>query len=302
MSTILQKFPLLQLSNLVRKNPLLLNMALRCIPNRIKRIRIPGIGPFDIHLKKNRSFWLRDPLMLEAFPMNFLKHLINPGDVVFDIGSNIGLYMRFELECFNAGKVVAFEPMADNFKLLKRNIQLSSNPESVMSLPFAIADFDGKADFQVDDVQTATASLDIVTNGQASLGRRQLGLEPLIQKVQCHKLDTLISQDKIPAPDVIKIDVEGAELLVLKGAVDSIKKYKPDFMIELHGKEVARDVCLFLIDLGYHIGGCCNYQYKHVDLDTINNTQDVYSIHFIMAVSDKSKLPDSINLLDTKAL
>ena len=287
---------------MVRGNPLLLNTALRCIPDMIKRIRIPGIGPFDINLKKNRAFWLRDPLMLEVFPITFFKELINPGDTVYDIGSNVGLYMRFGLDCFNAGKVIAFEPMIENYKILKRNIQLSTNPQNIIAMPYAIADFDGEADFQIDDVQTATAALDIITNGEASLGRKQLGLKPLVQKVQCYKLDTLISEGKIPIPDVIKIDVEGAEMLVLQGAAELIKQHKPRMMIEMHGPEKARSVCNHLFNLGYHIGGCCNTQYQHVDSETVENVIDYYSIQYIMAFADRADLPDTVELFSNKQL
>ena len=57
--------------------------------------RTPAIGLFRIRARRNRSFWLRDPLAQERFPLAALRALVRPGDVVYDVGANIGLYTRF---------------------------------------------------------------------------------------------------------------------------------------------------------------------------------------------------------------
>ena len=295
---LFQKFPFRQLNNMVRSNPHLLKTAIKCIPDKSKVIHIPNIGPFEINCRKNRSFWLRDPMEMEKFPLSFLQCLITPGSIFYDIGANIGLYARCAVECFQAGRVVAFEPMDDNRILLHNNVQYSSSPEKITVLPYAIADFEGESTFQIDDNQSATAVLDVVTNGQAALGRRQLGLEPLVQQVQCRTLDSIIEEGSFPEPDVIKIDVEGAEMMVLNGAEGYLRERMPKLMVENHGEDKARSVCRFLLDMGYHIAGCCHGQYQRFDYNTVEMIKDHYSAQFIMAAADVSDLPESLEMIN----
>ena len=68
-----------------------------------------------IRLRRNRSFWLRDIYSLEWYPVAALQALVRPGDMVWDIGANIGLYSRLLANKFDAGNVVAFEPMSGCF-------------------------------------------------------------------------------------------------------------------------------------------------------------------------------------------
>jgi hypothetical protein len=87
----------------VRTKPWLGRLVLKCIPDIPRVIQIPGIGPFRIHLRRNRSFLLHPPLFLEGFMLSALERAIRPGDTVFDVGANLGLYTRFMISYFKAG-------------------------------------------------------------------------------------------------------------------------------------------------------------------------------------------------------
>ena len=119
-----------------------------------------------------------------GFMLGALRRLIDPGAVVFDVGANIGMYVRFMLCRFNAGRVVAFEPMRENLPLLQRNIHRGGCADRVQVMNVALADYDGSDAFQIDDMSSASGTLDVVAQGAAAQGRRQYGLPPKVETVQ----------------------------------------------------------------------------------------------------------------------
>jgi len=232
------------------KNRKLGLFALRLVPDVRHRIKVDTIGPFEIRLRRNRSFWIRSPLAAEAVMLGYLKHLTRPGDVVYDIGANVGLYARF-LARFGAGQVMAFEPMSENIELLRANVALAGPDASrIRVLTLAVGDKDGNELLQVDDVMSATASLDRLNDGEASFGRKTYGLPPRTEAVRVAKLDTLIAEG-LPPPQVMKVDVEGAEGWVLEGAARTLAEHRPALAIELHGLDKAERVLGLLEQHGY---------------------------------------------------
>lgn len=221
-------------------------LALAVIPDVPVPIKVRPIGWMTIGFKQHRSYWL-GYLTREGFMLGVLKRLIRQGDVVYDVGANIGLYTRF-IAHFGAGRIIAFEPKAENRKLLSRNV--IGLPVEI--IPLALADRDGEEDFQVDDVWSYTGTLSRVTGGLPSIGRRHYALPPLVERISIARLDGL----HLSPPNVIKIDVEGAEALVLHGAIGSLRMHRPRLVIELHhDASVAIEVIDLLIDEGYIVYG-----------------------------------------------
>jgi FkbM family methyltransferase len=280
----------------LRTRPTLGRYALRAIPDIKWTVDIGGIGPFRIRLRRNRSFWLREPLESERFPFAMLRQLVRPGDVVYDAGANLGLYARYLIQGLGAGHVVAFEPMPDNRALLRENLALGGIGSQVTLLPMALADEDGVAAFQVDDVQSASGTLDKVTGGEPCVGRRNLGLGPRTAQVLCRRLDTAVAEAGLPAPHVIKIDVEGAEALLLRGAEGVLARHAPKLLIELHGIAETRAVLRLLDEFGYAAAGKV-YPHLHpsgygrVDAAMAPRIEGQYDIHFIVAAKDPADLP-----------
>src|SRR5947209_7591818 len=115
----------------LRTRPRLGRWALAMVPDWPWTVQIAGIGPLRIHLRRNRSFWLRDPLESESFPFAMLRGLVHPGDVVYDAGANLGLYCRYLVSALGAGRVVAFEPVAANREVLAQNLALGGIADRV---------------------------------------------------------------------------------------------------------------------------------------------------------------------------
>jgi FkbM family methyltransferase len=248
-----------------------------------------------IRLRRNRSLWLRDPLESEHFPFTMLQCLVRPGDVVYDAGANLGLYCRYLVSWLGAGQVVAFEPIRDNQLLIERNLALGGIQNQVRVLPIALADLDGEAEFQVDDMQSSSGTLDRVSGGQPAVGRRNLRLPPLTAAVRCRTLDSLLDEG-LPPPAVIKIDVEGAEVLLLKGARQVLGRWAPRLLVELHGPEWAREVIALLAGLGYHCRGKVEPHlhlsgYGPVGPGDARRIQGLYDVHFLVAARKQEELP-----------
>jgi FkbM family methyltransferase len=131
--------------------------------------------------------------------------------------------------------VVAFEPLLENIGYLKRHVALNQL-ENVHLIEAAVANQDGTMTFNV----------------AASRSMGYLAEKGDIE-VDVVSLDGLLDQDAVPIPQVLKIDVEGAELRVLLGAQTLITKHHPLIFLATHGDEVHRECLERLRFWGYTI-------------------------------------------------
>jgi FkbM family methyltransferase len=285
--------------NVARNTPWLGRTLLHTIPDIRWTIQVPVIGALQIRLRRNRSLWLRPPLLFETFMLGALERLVRPGDVVYDIGANIGLYSRFLAQRFGAGTVVAFEPMAENRELLEANMRLGACQDRIRVLPIAVADYDGEDEFQVDDLSSASGALSVVTEGQACQGRRQYGLPPLAETVPVAALDSLLRLQRIPPPDVIKLDVEGTEERALRGARSTLRDHRPGLVMELHGAEVALAVVRFLAAAEYRVYGWLdrgeNRVYQEILPEDYRLFRHAYSLHYAIASCEPARIQEPIH-------
>jgi len=282
----------------LRTRPRLGRVALRLVPNVVVRIRIPEIGPFLIRLRQHRYYWLRDPLVTEREPFAILRAMTRTDDVVYDVGANIGLYTRLFAN-LGAGEIVAFEPVASNLQLYRRNVALGGIEQRVRCLPLALSDRDEEGQFQLDDVQSTSGTLNRVTGGAAAEGRRNLGLAPKTERVLCRTVDSLVAAAEVPPPDLIKVDVEGAEGLVLAGGLKVLATHRPRLLVELHGAEVARAVAERLLDLGYTCRGAVVPEIDPSGFTTVSRAllpkiRGLYDLHFLAASMNPDDLPDAV--------
>jgi FkbM family methyltransferase len=171
----------------------------------------------------------------------FIKHL-NRCNNVFDIGANVGYYTLLASKMVgNKGKVYAFEPVIRNLVYLYKHIYINKI-ENVNIVPLACSDSVSLKSFKL----AADAACGYLDEGDYNY-------EGDILKsiyVQTITLDNFITETKV-VPDIIKIDVEGAELLVLRGAKDTLIKYKPKIFLSIHSDELEMQSKDYLGKLGY---------------------------------------------------
>jgi FkbM family methyltransferase len=184
-------------------------------------IRTRGVGEqgkimCDVSVPYEAMVWLERE---EQADLEILKKLLKPGDTFVDCGANIGLWTIFASEQVKKnGKVFSFEPNPHTFKKLQHNINISLC-NNVYSKEVALGKESGKAyincDFDHNESQISTLKKNIDT----------------VVKVRIEKLDSLLNAKTITG---LKIDVEGYELNVLKGAEKIINQNKPWICVEFN--------------------------------------------------------------------
>jgi len=147
----------------------------------------------------------------------FVSHL-REGMTVMDVGANLGLYSLLISRAVGpSGKVYAFEPVPEIFARLKEHIALN-NATNVIPVPIALSDEKGIMKMSV-------------KGGESSLFRR---VSDEFVEVQVERLDDFVEREGIKRVDAVKIDAEGAELKVIRGADKTIRCNKPILMVEIH--------------------------------------------------------------------
>ena len=158
--------------------------------------------------------------------------------VVYDIGANVGDYSLIWAKVYGA-QVLAFEPLLENSRELLRN-QLLNRDRRIRMITFGLSDVD-----QLERVGYDGNMLAIDNTGAKKT------------EVSFVRLDTIVKRLNLPKPDIIKIDVEGYEMKVLKGAVATIEAHYPKIIIETHSSDLRKQVQEFLEHLDYdlaHVG------------------------------------------------
>lgn len=158
----------------------------------------------------------------ERYEARMVQRVLDPGEVFWDIGANIGYFTLLAASVLgNTGQVVAFEPGSAAYRCLQENIAL--NPyRHITSLQLAVTDQAGEAVlYQAGELADGGASL------------YGSGSEPVQETVKAITLDDLGREMALRPPDFLKIDVEGAELSVLRGAAGLIAAARPLILLEM---------------------------------------------------------------------
>jgi FkbM family methyltransferase len=245
------------IANWVRSRPALrraAHAAVRAIPDVGWTTRVPDLGSVRIRLRRHRWFLWESFGTHDAFNLGLFERTIRPGAPAYDIGANIGVYSRVMRQWFEASPVLAFEPMLENFALLEANVALCPSG-GIQAFRLALADRNGEESLQVDDVTSGTAVLDSVSGGEASCGRRSVGLPPRTERVSVRRLDDLIRESNLRPPGMMKIDTEGAEVVVLEGARETLRAHRPNLVIALHGDDKAEGTLRVLGEVGCTAAG-----------------------------------------------
>lgn len=162
--------------------------------------------------------------------------LLREGDVVCDIGANIGWYGLLAARRVGpGGKVFAFEPALLNAALAEKNAR-QNRLDNLIVVPEAITDREGWLTFL--DRGSLMGRLD-KDDSEAQAKRRATRTGKVKVKgetvVRVTTLDQWLAAADQPPPNVIKIDVEGAEAGVLRGMRQTLTRAKPAVIVELHG-------------------------------------------------------------------
>jgi FkbM family methyltransferase len=174
-----------------------------------------------------------------------LRTLCKEGDVIFDVGANLGEWtVPMARYAGPAGRVIAFEPIPEMAEAVRKTCRIN-RLVGVTVVQAAASDQNGQAVFYVDLEHTGGSSL----NKPAGNG---------IQiEVQLRCLDDYVSETSLVRCDLIKIDVEGAERQVIAGARSTLEKFRPTVIFEtgLEDAVERQAICRLFMDVGYELVG-----------------------------------------------
>lgn len=181
----------------------------------------------DMQIEKD--YWLGsyEPELQDAIG----RH-IRPGMVVYDVGANVGyISLMLARVVGENGRVLAFEPLPANAERIRRNAALNPEGQRLELHELAVSNGPGTVRFRV-HASNAMGRMETVE------GRTE-GYGDSIE-VPTAGLDELVYERGLPAPDVIKMDIEGGEVLALPGAARLLAEKHPLLLLELHGPAAAK--------------------------------------------------------------
>lgn len=160
-----------------------------------------------------------------------------PGSLVIDIGANIGDYSIVAVKRFNC-RAIAIEPSPSPYRLLLRNIAINKVEDSVKPLNIAVSDVDASIEMKVSEkwgyVVTSSAEGESVS-------------------VDTRKLDSFTDDDTLNKAGIVKIDVEGNEMSVLRGARKFLGAVGPRVIVEAHSDSLRQGVLSLMEGIGYRL-------------------------------------------------
>jgi len=227
----------------------LLRLPLRLVP-AMTPMRVMG-GPLAgsrwLSTAGSHGCWLGT---YERDLQDLFASTIASGQVVYDVGANAGFFTLLASKLVgNGGKVVAIEPLPRNVALIREHLRLNRRG-NVEIVEAAVGDAPGQARFTVAQ--------------SPSMG----ALDPSGELVvDVTTIDGLVASGR-PRPDVIKMDIEGAEASALAGARATLEACRPTIFLSTHGWKVHEECWSFLQSLGYRLtlrcDGAADGQYESI--------------------------------------
>ena len=163
-----------------------------------------------------------------------LSSRLAPGAVLIDVGAHIGYFtMKGAAKVGPTGRVLSFEPNPETLEQLRSNVIASHVERIVTVAPVAASDR---------DQQLTLYAAHGVNTGASSLSKENAGAfdeKPQGYSVRARPIDDVVAELGLTRVDAIKIDVEGAEVSVLRGAVKTLTKFHPKLVIEVDERQLA---------------------------------------------------------------
>lgn len=163
------------------------------------------------------------------------QEYVKPGMVVYDIGANVGFYtLLSSVLTGNSGKVFAFEPVSRNLSYISKHLELNKINNTVV-IDKAVSDEIKKLKFTF--------------SSNPSMGHFSENGEIEVETIS---LDEFVKQGN-PPPDLMKMDIEGAEFAALNGAREILKEKNPIIFLATHSDETKKKCLELLKEFGYRI-------------------------------------------------
>lgn len=221
----------------------------------------PHVNPGDITI---RHHWTGEPLVLHSFKhKGYWRHgtsrerdtmiafaqLLKPGDEVIEVGGHIGYISMWLARLIGpTGRLVVCEPGSNNLPYLRRNL---SHVTQATVADVALADTAGERPFMEEEFTGQNNSLRL-GDGQfeKTMALNHMSMGTRLRMIRTRTLDALAGDEGMQ-PALIKIDVEGSELDVLRGSAETLRTHQPAVVVEVAFDHA--EVEAILIDAGYRV-------------------------------------------------
>ena len=218
----------------------------RAAPTGLVEVKVAAgdLAGFTILLdmQVDKDYWLGT---YEPELQSTLRELIPAGAVIFDVGANIGyVSLLLAKAAGEPGKVFAFEALPSNVEQLRRNVALNNMDAQVTVIASAVTQAPGPVRFLVH------------ASGGMGKAAGSAGREDKYESevtVPGISLDEFVYSQGNPLPQVVKMDIEGGEVLALPGMCRVLTEARPLMLMELHGPESSRVAWETLTAAGYEI-------------------------------------------------
>lgn len=197
-------------------------------------------GEALMRAEQNGRVWLLDPEVAlrgasqEFDTIQWFRGEVRPGMTVVDVGANVG-QMTLELAALvgSAGRVISIEPASGNVKLLRRHVEANGFSDRVEIIEAACSDAEGTVRLFI-----GGDSVDAVGSGHTLAGAAVVAQQHAAQAVHEQQVRAVtvdgVCRARSLRPQVVKIDVEGAELSVLRGMEETLEAARPLVRVGFH--------------------------------------------------------------------
>lgn len=214
-----------------------------------------GLDEIIFVVGSNKEYALRykNSYTGEKETVNWINNIDYKNSIIWDIGANVGAYsllMGKKCSKISSTHIYAFEPESGNYYSLNRNIRANKLENKISALPIALSNSTKVSEFYLSSTEVGSATHSL--HEPISEGLRY---EPKSrQSAIAIRGDDLISNFEIPAPNYLKIDVDGHELEVLEGLSNVIKSQSlKSVVIEISEKVSNGRIEKFLLDSKFKI-------------------------------------------------
>ena len=212
----------------------------------------------------------------EAYETSLFEHFVKKGMTIVDVGANIGYYSLLAATILDGtGKVIAFEPVPRNYDLFLKSMD-ENGFKNILPIQKALSNRNGSQEISLDAKDYSTSSLSEKNTPQ-----------PLTSlQVETTTLDICLKEQRVSRVDVLKIDVEGAETLVLEGATETLKhtrllllEFWPPAIRNLHGDPFC---CLLELQKSFSIKRIDEVKKQLVNLRELKDLRQLASLDCCM--------------------
>ena len=180
----------------------------------------------------------------ETLSLRVWRRLAEGAGHVFDVGAFSGVYSLVAARANRGAKVYSFEPMERTFWRLVDNVRANRLSRRVEAFDLAASDEDGRADLNV------FRGPRVLRSG-SSLVAKEGQTVAQTQPVETARLDTFVGRQGIPGVDLVKLDVEQAEVRAIKGMAGLLGEHTPSVLVEIFSGKNLREIAGVLSPHGY---------------------------------------------------